>query len=253
MHPVLFNVGSFQLYSYGLMMALAVLSGLYVVDAEAKRLGLDRDLATKMVVYTFLMGLLGARVLYIGTRITDPSVSLIDLLANFRAGFVYYGGYGASWLFLVLFLRHHRKKLPFWSMNDAASMAICIGLAIGRIGCLLGGCCFGRACDYPWGVIMQNDAILGRLHPVQIYEFIFLVILFAFFWWRRHRKSYEGEITVLFAAIYAIGRYVLEFYRGDSIRGFIVEPWLSTSQFIGLLFLPLAIWLHLKLRHTRRT
>lgn len=248
MHPVLFSIGSFSFYSYGLMMAVGVLAALYVVDKEGERYGLNRDLVTKMVVYTFLMGLFGARVLYIITRLSDPTVSIWDLLINVRAGFVYYGGLASSWLFLVWFLWRYKKELPFWPMTDAASLGICVGLAMGRIGCLLGGCCFGSSCDLPWGVHMANEPALGSLHPVQLYEFIFLMVMFAFLWWRRTKKSYEGEVTVIFIGSYAIARYILEFYRGDLIRGFIVEPWMSTSQFIGLIFLPIAIAIHLKLR-----
>lgn len=246
MHPLLLSLGSFSLYTYGLMMAVGVLAGLKVVDSEAKRLGWDRDQMTRVVIVTFLMGLLGSRVVYVFTRMSDPTVDLWEIIFNLRAGFVFYGGLAASWIYLMLYL--WRKKLPFWAVIDAFTLGICIGLAMGRVGCLLGGCCFGSPTDVPWGVIMVNDAALGHLHPVQAYEFIFLMIIFVWLWKKRITRSYEGQLTVLFVGVYAIGRYILEFWRGDLIRGYLIDGIMSTSQFLSLPFLVVAIALHFKLK-----
>lgn len=251
MHPILLKIGTFELFSYGLMMAIGVLVSLVVMDSEAKRLGWNRDQTTRLVVFTFLAGLLGARLVYVLTRINDPSVNLTSLLFNARAGFVYYGGLIGAWVFLVWYLR--RTKLPFWQVSDGAAMGICIGLAIGRIGCFLGGCCFGTPTHLPWGVIMANEPSLGHLHPAQLYEFLVLVLLFGAMWWRRTRRAYEGELVVWFVGVYAVARYVLEFWRGDSIRGFIVDDYLSTSQALSIPMLALAVVLHLKLMKSRQS
>ena len=248
MHPILLTIGSYPLYSYGLMMALAVLSGLKVMDLESIRYGWNRDRMSKLVVIVFLMGLVGARTVYVLTRMGDPSVNVLDLILNMRSGFVYYGGYAASWLTLIVYLKKWGKDLSFWAVLDVCVLCICIGLGVGRIGCLLGGCCYGSPTDLPWGVVMANEAYLGHLHPVQLYEFLFLAVFFAILWFRRTRKSYEGETLVVFTVVYAIGRYLLEFLRGDQIRGFVIEPYLSTSQFIGFLFIPVTLWIHFHLR-----
>lgn len=246
MHPILFKIGHFDLYTYGLMMALGVLTALFVMDSEAKRFGWNRDTITRMVVFDFLVGLAGARILYVLTRVGEPNVNIWSILFNARAGFVYYGGLISSWLYLIWFIKKH--KLPFWSVQDGMAMAICIGLAVGRIGCLMGGCCYGTPTDLPWGVVMVNDAALGHLHPTQAYEFFMLVVFFAAMWWRRKHQAYAGELVVWFVGAYAIGRYVLEFWRGDLIRGFIIQDILSTSQAVSIPMLVVAIWLHFKLR-----
>lgn len=249
MHPILFSIGSFELYTYGLFMALGVLAGLRVVDAEAIRYRWDRDQMTRLVVFTFLMGLLGSRVVYVMTRVGDPSVDLLEVALNLRAGFVFYGGLAASWIYLVGYL--WKKKLPFWRVLDAFALAICIGLAVGRIGCLLGGCCYGSPTTLPWGVVMVQEKALGHLHPVQAYEFFLLVLLFAVLWKKRLHKNYEGQMVVWFTGFYAVARFLLEYWRGDLIRGYLVENILSTSQFLSLLFLPIAIALRQKLRHRK--
>lgn len=250
MYPVLFKIGSIELYTYGLLMAAGVLAGLAAVLSEAKRYGWNADQMTRLVVYTFLMGLIGSRVVYVFTRLGDPGVDVLGLLFNVRAGFVYYGGLIAAWLFLVWYVRRHR--LPFWSVMDAFAMGICIGLAIGRIGCLFGGCCYGIATDLPWGVSLAKEPGLGPLHPVQGYEAALLIAGFVGLWIRRKSKAYEGELTVLFVGVYAIARYVLEIYRGDQIRGFLIEDVMSTSQFLSVPLLAVAVFLHFHLRKKRQ-
>lgn len=229
-------------------MAVGVLVGLAVMTKESKRYGWDVDKMTRLYVFTFLMGLLGSRIVYVMTRLNEPGADLFAMLFNMRAGFVYYGGLIASWLYLVWYIKRHR--LPTWALSDVCAMSICLGLAVGRVGCTLGGCCFGSPTDMPWGIMMEKEAALGPLHPVQLYEAIFLVAAFVGFWIRRKAKAYDGEITVLFVGGYAIARYILEIYRGDLVRGFLIEDIMSTSQFISLPMLAFAIYLHLKLRKT---
>lgn len=246
MYPILFKFGSFELFTYGLMMALGVLAGLIVVSLEAKRYGWDADQMTRLVVWVFLMGLLGSRIVYVITRMNEPNIDLVAVAFNLRAGFVYYGGLIASWLYLVWYVR--RYKMPFWPVLDTFAYGICIGLAVGRIGCLLGGCCYGTPTTLPWGVIMEQNAALGHLHPVQAYEFLALITMFVPLWLRRKHKAYEGEIVVWFVGVYAVVRYVLEYVRGDLIRGYLIEDVMTTSQFISIPMLILAVWLHFHLR-----
>lgn len=246
MYPILFKLGSLELYTYGFLMAAGVLAGLMVVLKEAKRYGWNPDQMTRLTVYTFLMGLVGSRIVYVFTRMGDPTVDLMSLLFNMRAGFVYYGGLIAAWLYLVLYVR--LKRLPFWSVMDTYAMGICIGLAIGRFGCLFGGCCFGTPTDLPWGVVMQKESALGHLHPVQAYEAIGLIAGFVGLWIRRKTKAYEGELTVWFVGVYAIFRYILEFYRGDLIRGYVIDEFMTTSQFLSVPLLIVAFVIHFKLR-----
>lgn len=246
MSPILFKLGSFTLYSYGLLMAVGVLVGLSVMTHEAKRYRWNVDQITRLYVFTFLMGLVGSRVVYVMTRLNEPNADILAMLFNLRAGFVYYGGLIASWLYLVWYIKRHR--LPTWAVSDVCSMAICLGLAVGRVGCTLGGCCYGSPTDMPWGIVMEKEAALGPLHPVQMYEAIFLVAIFVGFWIRRKTKAYDGEITVWFVGSYAVARFILEIYRGDLVRGFLVDDIMSTSQFISLPLLAVAVLLHFRLR-----
>lgn len=243
MHPILLHLGPLTLYSYGLLVALGFLAALTVVDLEAKRLGWNRDWMSKLVVWDFVVGLAGARVTYALTRLgaEDFATSLFDL----HSGFVFYGGLIASWLYL--FFKVRKQKLPMWSVLDVFALAICVGEGIGRFGCLLGGCCYGKPTSLFWGTVMKTESHLGPLHPVQAYEGVALLLFFLLLWTVRERKKYEGQVVVLFVAGYAILRFILEYFRGDQIRGFFIENILSTSQGIGALLIAFIVWLHFHL------
>lgn len=251
MYPILFKIHTFELYTYGLMMALGVIAGIQVVNREALRNHWNVDQLTRLSVYTFIVGLLGSRVVYVMTRLNEPNLDLWQVAFNLRAGFVYYGGLIAAWLFLVVYIKKYR--LPFWDLLDSYALAICIGLALGRIGCLLGGCCYGSSCNLPWAVSLAKEPVLGKLHPVQAYEFIFLVGLFFVMWRRRIAKKYAGELVVWFVGSYAVARYFLEIFRGDVVRGYVIDDYLTTSQFISVPLLLVSVYLHFSLKNQAKS
>jgi len=172
-------------------------------------------------------------------------------------GLTYYGGFiGAS---LVAVWQLRRDRFPFWKAADMAGMFVPLGLAYGRMGCLLAGCCFGRNCALPWALRFPphspaadkqlelhqlhstSDASLP-VHPTQIYESMGCLLLAALLIVYLHpKKRYDGQVFLAFLAGYAVLRFGLEFFRNDD-RGAILG--LSTSQIIGLGLLTLAGYLH---------
>ncbi len=240
MHPILFQLGPLKLYSYGFLVALGILAGMTVIDLEAKRRGWNRDLMSKHALITAVMGLVGGRIMYVITVLgkEDPIKSLFDP----HAGFVFYGGLIASWAYIYWYAK--KLKYNLWEVLDSFALGICIGEGIGRFGCLLGGCCYGSHCDLPWAVSLVTEPNLGKLHPVQAYEGIILFILFAILWKRRLHKKYAGESVVAFVGAYAIIRFILEYVRGDLIRGFVIDNYLTTSQAIGIGVFIFAVYLH---------
>lgn len=249
MHPVLLDLGFFKLHSFGFFLALAVLAAMKIVDLEAARRGWNRDQLKRLVAYDFLAALIGSRVVLVLTLVGKPGVNVWEAAFNPRAGFVYYGGMIGAWAFAAWYLRRHR--LPLWPITDAFTLGMVAGMAIGRLGCFTGGCCYGHPTDLPWGVTMVYEAGLGLLHPVQLYDSFLLALLFAFLWRRRRKKKFEGELTAIFLMAYAVLRYVTEMFRGDSIRGVLVEGFLSTSQAIGIPVLALGAYLYWHLSKTK--
>lgn len=172
-------------------------------------------------------------------------------------GFAYYGGFvlasGVGWLLLK------RDRFPFWKAADMAGMVVPIGLGFGRMGCLLAGCCFGSPTDRPWalsfppnspasesqwkaGVIGSKFEASLPVHPTQIYESAasFAIAAIAILW-LHGRKRYDGQVFLAFVALYAVVRFVLEFWRSDD-RGALFG--LSTSQLIGLLLVVAVVVAH---------
>lgn len=184
--------------------------------------------------------------------------------AKFWAGgLTYYGGFvGAS---LAAWFLLKRDRFPFWKAADMAGFTIPIGLAFGRMGCLLAGCCFGGACQLPWAlsfppwspasesqfkahVLGRADLWSIRVHPTQIYESAAsLAIAAVCLLWVHPRKRYDGQVFVAFLALYAVARFLLEFLREDDRGGLLG---LSTSQLIGVLLLGLAAALHARRART---
>lgn len=240
MHPVLFEIFGITIYSYGAMIFIAFLVSLFFAKKLAKIEGISTKLYEDIAIMGLIVGLLGAKLLYFFVNLNtifSPNVSFIEHL---RSGFVFYGAPIA----VVIYLYYAQKKFKFSCIDflDITMAVIPIGHAIGRIGCLLAGCCYGRPTNLPWGVKLNSDVVpenlIGvTLHPVQIYESILLVFLFIFLYKKFKNKSFKGQIFSLYCILYAPIRFFCEFFRGDDVRGYVPFIHLSTSQFISVLFL----------------
>jgi phosphatidylglycerol:prolipoprotein diacylglycerol transferase len=175
----------------------------------------------------------------------------------YTGGLAYYGGFiGAS---IAAWSMLRTDKFPFWKAADMAGLVIPIGLGFGRMGCFFAGCCFGNVSVGPWSIVFPGgspasdahyrDRLLPApgldslpVHPTQLYEAGMSLAIAAFLILHFHgRKRFDGQVFVLFMASYAVGRFVLEFFRADD-RGALLG--LSTSQWFGLVFVGLAVYLH---------
>jgi phosphatidylglycerol---prolipoprotein diacylglyceryl transferase len=255
MRPLLFELGPFTafgheigpiaIYTYGILLAAAYLLGLKLAMVRSKRLGLNSAHVLDLGVYVIIAALVGAKLLLVvtdfGSFWNDPHA----LLTLARSGGVFYGGLiiavGVALWQIV------RVGLPLWTTCDAFAPGIALGHIVGRMGCLFAGCCYGRPTRMPWGITFTNTLAavnvgtpLGiPLHPTQLYEagaeaLILAVLLFI----EPKGRRYPGRTFWLYLLLYAVSRYVIEIFRGDE-RGSV--GMFSTSQFISLLLVPLAV------------
>ena len=222
----LFSIGPFTVQGYGLMIALGIIAAVLVAGFRAKKQGLDQDKLFTMVLWGVLCGFVGAKLLYYLTRlqdiIADPS-----LLLDFADGFVVYGGIITGFLAPLIYAKI--KKIPFLRYLDVAVPSLALAQGFGRIGCAIAGCCYGLPTDGPFAVVAANGE---RLFPIQLVSsglnFLhFLVLILIARHWRK-----EGVTSACYLIFYSVGRFIIEFFRGDLIRGSVGE--LSTSQFISL-------------------
>ena len=260
MHPVLFSIGSFELASYGLMTALGYTAAALYLLPRLKKISLDKDTFWNLIFIAFMGTLLGAKLLFIivswpqlGETFADK---LTTIIKDFRYGFVFYGGMIVSVTALILYMK--KKKLPILKTSDFMIVALPLGHALGRIGCFLAGCCYGRPTDLPWGVTFTDPhslvppELLGTtLHPTQLYEAGLNFLLFLLLHKLYQRPHKDGSILVCYVACYGLLRFFIEFFRGDFRGAFWLG--LSPSQLIAIIIslIARALWLRLaKKEHT---
>ena len=209
MLPVLFRIGSFEITSFGVMVALGALAGLWVFRRELARAGLP-DAALDAAVYGLVGGLLGAKLLYVFEHLEESS--FFSLFLD-RGGMSWFGGFVGGLLAGYLTIRRHRW--PLVAVLAAATPALAVGQMLGRVGCFLVGDDYGRPTSLPWGVAFPRGLppTLDRVHPTQIYEAIFLAgLAWVLIRWRRKGladRTVLGRYFVLAGAF----RFLLEFVR----------------------------------------
>jgi phosphatidylglycerol:prolipoprotein diacylglycerol transferase len=242
--PELFELGPATVYTYGVLLAASYLIGLRLAMTRGKRWGLDPSQIMDLGIYIIIAALVGAKLLLV---ITDPGAyvtSLAGIKSLVRSGGVFYGGLILA--VVTAFWYIARKGLPFWRTCDVFAPAIALGHVTGRLGCLAAGCCYGKPTTVPWAITFTNPlaANVGTplgipLHPTQLYEAgAELLILGVLLATERRGRTFEGRTFWLYMLLYAVSRFIIEFYRGDP-RGVVFG--VSTSQFISLVLGPLAI------------
>ena len=245
MHPFLITIGSFHLPTYGVLLVLAILGGIYTSMRLGRRSGFDTGRILDFCTWVILVALIGAKVLMVVTEweYFRANPGEIFSLSTLMAGGVFYGGFLAALIFTIWYVRV--QKISFWKLSDVLAPAVALGQSVGRLGCFSAGCDYGTRTTAPWGVVFTSNFAhevagvpLGvRLHPTQLYESLATLAIFAFLLWWFPRKKHDGDVFLAYLGLYAVARFFLEFLRGDEDRGFVFHHFLSTSQFIALLAL----------------
>jgi len=243
MYPEIFHIGSFPINTYGVFLAIAFLCAILVAVRLAARDGLPRERIYDLSLWMLLGGLIGSKILMLFTEpeYRDHPLQLVSL-DFLRSGGVFYGGLIGAVLTGYFLMK--RYKLPWWKTADACAPGIAIGNFFGRQGCFAAGCCWGKPTSLPWGVKFTElgHQITGvptdvYLHPTQLYESFAMLIVFLFLLWMHRRKRFNGQVILLYALLYSIVRFAIEFVRDDprgDIFGLTTLTGLSTSQMISL-------------------
>lgn len=249
MYPRLISLPFYTLHTFGVLLAAAYLTALWWLVRTGRREGFHPDTLTSLGFWAIVGAIVGAKGLMVVRALPDYlaqpgelfSVSFLTSAGDFYGGFI--GGVLASVLF---FWRN--PTLSFWPLADLCAPAIALGQGIGRIGCFMAGDDYGSPTDLPWAVTFTHPdaasiggAPLGvPLHPVQLYESLFCFVLFGVLVRMARHKRFDGQILIAYSILYAVGRFVIEYFRGDVDRGFLFGGLFSTSQFIAIVVLLLA-------------
>ena len=250
MHPTLIDLGFFQLPTYGVLLATAVVVSLWTLRMRADRAGMDGTHLVDFTLWLVIWALIGAKALLVIVEfpryIRDP----LSLLGVVRAGGVFLGGFLAAIIAAVVLLR--RYKLAALPTFDVISPSLALGHSIGRIGCLMAGCCWGASCELPWAITYTDPLAAERLgtplhqalHPFPVYSAVFNFGLYLLLGALFKRPHAPGRIFATYLVIYGFGRFALEWTRGDVARGFVFGGALSTSQLISLGMIAVGAGLH---------
>jgi len=262
MHPVLWDLhlgklGTFTLGTYGLFYAVAFLLAVRVSMAYAKREGIDPTRIIDLGIWTLLAGILGAKLLLALVEFPYYLRHPMEIVYNWRSAGVFYGGFLLAGVVGLWYAR--RNRLPIAKTADAVAPGLALAQAIGRVGCLAAGCCYGRTTEVRWALTFVDPRahdltgvpLAVPLHPTQVYHGLADVALLLLLVFLYPRKRVDGTIFWIYVLVYAMARFAIEFYRGD-YRGEVFGGLLSTSQLIGMLAAAVSGFFLLRLRSTSR-
>lgn len=242
MNPILFSIGSINVYAYSVYLTAGCLLGMGWAMRAARLWELNYKLAPVTGIISVVSGVIGARAVYVSLYPQEFSGNLLEVFYVWQGGLVFSGAIIFGSLAGLLYLRS--KEQPILDWLDCFAPGIALGQTVGRIGCFFAGCCYGKPTDLPWGITFRNTDSLAplfqSLHPTQLYHSLaglatFLILLFA----GNHIKT-EGRMTGLFLILFSTFRFIIEFFRAD-YRGELGP--LSMTQCITLVFFAIGIYL----------
>ncbi len=258
MFPTIFQAGPFRLSSYGLMITLAFIAGVSLSSWRSRRRGYPPNFIQDLAVVVLVSSIFGARLLYIVTHLEEFAGQWWRTIVPIQsdgtigiAGLVLLGGVlgaipAGIWYTL-------RKGQSVTRTMDIVAPAMALGIAIGRVGCLLNGCCFGKPCSAPWAIHFPADSWPSymyhglALHPTQIYSMGWNLLTALFLLWYDSRRHAPGQAFALFLVLYGPGRFVVEFFRyyEQSMKLFAIGNWqVTVSQLISLGMVAGGLWLY---------
>lgn len=254
MYPELFNfalpdflanllgVKQVTVYSYAFLIALGTLvAALYTKWSAKKDLGIT-NLPNTFFYLIFIAGFVGGKLFY---YLQDPLHYIQNpslMLDNFSGGFVFYGSFVVIIPFIIWYLK--KRSIPVLPMLDIFAITTTIVHAIGRLGCFSAGCCYGLPTDSGLGMVFPTTHNVS-VHPTQLYEVSVLLFIMLILLTVKRNKQFNGQIFLIYLMLYALGRGILELFRGDD-RGFIIENILSHSQFIALCIISISAYFYYK-------
>ena len=232
MHPIAFRLGNFPIYYYGLLMVIAYVTVFFIMRHTRKFEDLSLETALDITIFIIVGGVMGARLFYILLNIGDYFFSPLSLFNIREGGLSWHGALMGGFLGTVALSKI--KKIPLGKVADFAAVHSTIALAIGRIGCFLNGCCYGKPTLFITGVDFRASGLEYYRHPTQLYESILMIVSFVLllYWWKK--KKYNGELTLIMFFMYGITRFIVEFFRDNTADQYIGMINLSLAQYLSI-------------------
>jgi len=257
MYPTLFHIGPLPVHGYGTMLAIGFLVGMYLAQRDSKHFNISEKKLGDLFPWIILGAAAGARLFHV--LVERPSYFFahpLDIFKLWDGGVTFYGGLIGAVIVAYIFTK--KNKMNLLDLTDFLVPYLALGMVFGRLGCFLAGCCYGVPTEVPWGIAVTNTDSITRplgiaLHPTQLYQALVNLITFMVTYRNTWRKKFRGQNLLLFGLIYPMGRSIVEIFRGDAIRGYIIEGVITTSQGISIVVFVtcLTIYIHRYVHHKK--
>jgi phosphatidylglycerol:prolipoprotein diacylglycerol transferase len=242
MHPILFQIGSFTIYSYGVLAAAGFLAGLWFAYRRAPSVGLDPNKIWNLTIYGILVALGISKIWLILSAWDYYSSNPREIfsIATFQSAGTFYGGLLGALIWTALYT--HFEKMSMLAVLDLMAAPVALGHAIGRLGCFAAGCCYGKPTSVGWGVTFTNpiaEKISGTplnvaVHPTELYESAAEFLNVGLLVWLGAKRRLTGQIVGAYFILYGIERGAIEFFRGDPGRTLMFHDRVSLMQFVSV-------------------
>jgi len=240
--PRLFQIGNFNLPTYGLLVATGVLIGLWISVRNSEKQGINGDDAWNLGILVVFAGIVGAKILLVVNEWDRFRGNWREIfsLSTLQSGGVFSGGLLAALLMATWYIRKH--QMPALRTVDGFAPGLAFGHVLGRFGCFAAGCCYGKETSSFLGVTFTNplahvwsDTPLNKsLYPTQLIEAGAEFANFVFLMWLLKHKKFDGQVWAAFMILYGIERYFIEFLRGDPGRGSVFGGIMTGTQLISI-------------------
>jgi phosphatidylglycerol:prolipoprotein diacylglycerol transferase len=252
-HPVLIEIGPLVIRWYGVMIAVACMVGLWLAGIEAERKGIAKEKIQSFFIYAIIGGIVGARLDYVlFSDFEQFKIDPMSIFAVWQGGLAIHGGILGGLLVTIFYTK--LQKIPFWKLADTLTPSLILGQAIGRIGCFLNGDAHGYPTDRPWGLVYSSESPAGQmfseqtLHPTQLYEMGFNIIIFSVLWMLRKKFKMDGQLFLLYVILYSSIRIFVEHFRADRLTAL---GTISAAQSIGIIGIIMGLVLSIALKWKR--
>ena len=262
MHPILVHLGKLQIRSYGFMLALSFLLGIWLAGRRAKKAGVDPQKILDLSVIIIIAAVVGSRLLYVLFHIEQYSNPL-DMFALWEGGATFYGGFILAVLASYWWLQ--KNSMSFLQVADIIAPSIALGLVFTRVGCFLSGCCYGKPTDASWGVVFPPSSPAGSaalamarergvdhvaLHPAQLYASFAGLVIFSVLMLFQPKLGKRGATFGLLMILYGVGRFTIDFFRIYEANARVLAG-LTFNQIISVGLVLLGLFLMMRKEKTK--
>lgn len=269
MFPVLLKIGSFTIYTFGVMLSLGFIVGSSIAARAIRQEKGDVQKFWDLCFWIFIAGIVGSRLHYVLINIVDffnacvypEKLGLVDsscfeAVMVWKGGLAFFGGFITAFLTSLFYMK--KRGIDAWKWSDLIAPCMFLGLGIGRLGCFSAADDFGKPTDLPWALRFPNlvgypDLENTPIHPTQLYMLAKDIVVFLVgYVWLRKRKQFDGQVTFICSALYCFLRFWIEVLRGDYRRGFIFEAdvlppvgadFLSNAQLIAIILFVVSLFM----------